>query len=213
MKIKLMKDNGLAPKYSVLECKDKKAKELIDDKIGIEYTDEVKELEQKQAIKEKVEDMTIEKKEVVVDKNVNILVKKFETKSFRDAVLDLKSGKIQQLEIKAPTGQDETDAADGQNLVYQGVEKVKGALELGSVIYPKCEKLPAPGANEWGRFVPYRDESTVSTTSSPRVYAPGEGNTKTPSKQAFGKHDLKFGTDAVVVYLTEEILADVNYVE
>jgi HK97 family phage major capsid protein len=45
------------------------------------------------------------------------------------------------------------------------------------------------------------------------VYAPGEGTTKTPSKQAFGKHDLKFGTDAVVVYLTEEILADVNYVE
>ena len=211
MKIKLVKDNAIAPKYSVLECKDAKAKELIDSGVGIEYTEEAKSLEQKTAIKEKVEDMTIEKKEVT--SGPNIIVKKFETKSFRDAVLDLKSGKIQQLEIKAPTGQDETDAADGQNLVYQGVEKVKGALELGAVVYPKCEKLPAPGANEWGRFVPYRDEATVNTTSSPRVYAPGEGVSKTPSKQAFGKHDLKFGTDAVVVYLTEELLADVNYIE
>lgn len=158
--------------------------------------------------------MTIEKKEVAVDqKDVQVLVKKFETKSFRDCVLDLKSGKIPQIEMKAPTGQDETDAADGLNLVYQGVEKVKGALELGSVIYPKCEKLPAPGANEYGRFVPYRDEATVSTTSSPRIFTPGEGTAKTPGKQAFGKHDLKFGTDAVVVYLTEEIMADVAYLE
>lgn len=213
MLIKLMKDNSFAPKYSVLDVDELTAKELKDSGTGVEFTKEVESAEQKSAIKE-IASMTIEKKEVTIDqKDVQVLVPKYEKKSFRDAILDLKSGKIPQIEMKAPTGQDETDAADGLNLVYQGVEKVKGALELGSVIYPKCEKLPAPGPSEYGRFVPYRDESTVSTTSSPRIFAPGEGTAKTPSKQAFGKHDLKFGTDAVVVYLTEELLADVNYIE
>ena len=215
MLVKLLKDHKEAKAESIVEVDQVTSDELVAGGIAVIYTPELKTIEEVEA-KQKLEKEVINMADTEIKKEEagpQIIVKKFETKSFRDAILDLKSGKVSSIEMKAPTGQDETDAADGLNLVYQGVEKVKGALELGSVVYPKCEKLPAPGANEYGRFVPYRDEATVSTTSSPRIFAPGEGTAKTPSKQAFGKHDLKFGTDAVVVYLTEEIMADVAYLE
>ena len=215
MLVKLLKDHKDSKAESLVEVDEVTSEELVAGGIALVYTPEVKASEEAEA-KKKLEQEVIKMSDTEVKKEEagpQILVKKFETKSFRDCVLDLKAGKIPQIEMKAPTGQDETDAADGLNLVYKGVEQVKGALNLGAVIAPKCEKLPAPGPSEYGRYIPYRNETTLNTNSSPKIFNPGEGTAKTPSKQAFGKHDLQFGTDAVVVYLTEEILADVAYLE
>jgi HK97 family phage major capsid protein len=92
------------------------------------------------------------------------------------------------------------------------MDSLHGELLLGSVLWQKCEKLPL-GPNEFGRFIPIRDESTLNTTSAPRSYNPGEGISGTPTKMAFGKIDLKLGKDMAITYLTDEIMADVGYIQ
>lgn len=216
MRIKLIKDYFSAKAGQVIECKDEDGQTLIKDGHTL-YTDEMLAADKALVIEKFKEDnkMTIENEVKEVKKEItapNVIVKT-PKKGLVDAIKDLKSGKLNEIELRAPTGQDETDDADGKYLVYQGMDTLRGALMMDSVIWPKCQKITSFGPNEYGRFIPYRDESTVNTTSSPRIYAPGEGTAKTPSKQAFNRHDLKLGTDAVVVYLTDEILSDVNYIE
>jgi len=198
--------DGDYPVGSILEVTDAYGKKLTEDGICVAYD---KEAETKE-IKNKVEIKNMSEVKVE-NKDINIKIAKKD--SFADGIKGLVSGELKEITLKAPSGQDETDAADGLNLVYQGMDTLRGALMLGSVVYPKCQKITSFGPNEYGRFIPYRDESTVNTTSAPRTYAPGEGVSKTPVKMAFGKHDLKLGTDTCVVYLTEEILADVGYIE
>ena len=200
-----MKD-GNYPAGSLLDVTDAHGKKLTDEGICVAYDKEAetKEIKTKVEIKQ-MSEVKVENKEV----NIKIAKKD----SFADGIKALVSGEINQITLKAPTGQDETDASDGLNLVYQGMDTLRGALMMGSVIYPKCQKITSFGPNEYGRFIPYRDESTLNATSALRPYQPGEGVAKTPSKMAFGKHDLKLGVDAVVTYLTEEILQDVSYLE
>lgn len=187
---------------SVLDVDDIQANEMIKSGEAQIYVKEVE-----------VKEIELEiKKEIKMADEVKV-TKSVEKKAFADGIKALASGEIRELLVKAPTGQDETDAVDGLNLVYQGMDELHGALMEESVVWGKCEKIRSFGPNEYGRFIPYRDESTMNTTSAPRTYAPGEGCAKTPVKMAFGKHDLKLGTDSCVVYLTEEILQDVNYIQ
>lgn len=210
MKIKMLMDlvrDGLkVAKDSIVDADDVTAKELIEAKSAIEYVEEVIVAEAKEV------KQAIEQKEVKEVKH-NIKVIESPKKMFADGIKSLARGEIKEIVLKAPTGQDETDNADGKYLVYQGMDTLRGALMQDSVIFPKCEKITSFGPSEYGRFIPYRDESTLNTTSAPRTYAPGEGGAKTPVKMAFNRHDLKLGTDTCVVYLTDEILSDVGYIE
>lgn len=204
MQIKLIKDVDKGSKHiagTLVDVDDVTGKGMIESGEAEPYVkaDEQREIEQRI-------------KEIKMSDAVKV-TKSVEKKSFTEGIKALIAGNVRELVLKAPTGQDETDAADGQNLVYQGMDTLKGALMEDSIIYAKCEKINSFGPNEYGRFIPYRNESTLNTTSAPRTYAPGEGISKTPTKMAFGKHDLKLGTDSALVYLTEEILADVNYIE
>jgi HK97 family phage major capsid protein len=215
MRIKLVKEYEGQPIDSVIEIADEQGNALI--KEGhILFTDAVEKDEQEVEVKNLKEEikMTIEQKEVVKEVAPQIIVKQEAPLiKFSNAIKQMKSGKLQGITLKAASGQNEGTAADGGYLVIQGLDELQGALELGSVIYPKCRKMNNFGPNEYGKFIPYRDESTLNTTSAPRVYEPGEGNAKTATKMAFNKHDLKLATDAVVVYLTDEILSDVDYLQ
>lgn len=220
IKIKLLKEVKGTPAGSVVEADEIHAKSLVADALATEWTKEVQDAEAKevadaeQALVAKQEKIMTEAIVVPVEnKDINIIVKQPAKNTFVDAVKGIMSGKLDQVVLKAPSGQNEGTAGEGGVLVYQGMDTLHGALMLGSVVYPRCEMIRSFGPNEYGRFIPYRDESTLTTTSTPRTYAPGEGNAKTPTKMAFNRHDLKLGTDAAVVYLTEEILSDVNYLE
>jgi len=210
MKIKLLtnidKDGIKLIKDSILDVDEKTSAEMIESKSAEAYVEEV----EKEQIKQEIVKMT----EKTEEKKVEVVkIKDSPQKKFIDGIRSLATGEIKEITLKAPTGQDESSGADGQYLVYQGMDTLKGALMADSVIWGKCERITSFGPSEYGRFIPYRDESTLNTTSAPRVYAPGEGGTKTSTKMAFNRHDLKLGLDSCVVYLTDEILADVGYIE
>jgi HK97 family phage major capsid protein len=215
MRIKLVQDYFNAKQGQVIEVKDADGLLLI--KEGhVEYTAEMAKSDMAVVVEQfkkeiKMSDAVEVKKEVSAP---NILIKTVKEKTFADGIKALVDGSVKEIVCKAPTGQAETTngGADGGNLVYQGMDQLHGALTMESVLFPQCEKLPL-GPNEWGRFIPIRDESTLTPTSAPRSYNPGEGVAGTPTVMKFNKIDLKLGKFMTICYLTDEVMADVNYLE
>lgn len=196
--IKLIKD-------SILDVDDATGKAMIEAKEAIAYVEEVEKKEIEQKVQEVV--MTEEKKEEV---KVEVIQRK---ETFGEQLHALAKGKIKEIDIKAPTGLNETTNADGGYLVTHGLTQLFDFPQTGAVIAPKCQAIPV-GANLNGMKVPYLDNGgAISRTSTPRGYWIAEAAQKTATKFAFGQHDMSLGKLIFYVPMTDEIMEDVGYLE
>ena len=191
--IKVVKD-------SILELDEATAKELVEKGIAEEYKPEL----EKKEIEDKV------KKEIKMSEvKVEVVKNEVKYKDMHSVVQGLLNKEMQEVTIKAPTGINETTAADGGNLVYHELaDQIYGFAMQGAIIEPKCEKIPV-GPNANGKKLPYLDNSgAISRTATPRGYWVAEGGQKTATKIAWGQHDLSLGKLIMYVPLTDEILED-----
>lgn len=219
MKIKLVSKFETLEAGSVIEVSDNESKSFID--AGhIIYTEDVQKSEQAEEIKNLIKEVknmsTTEVKSVEVKKEIeapNINVKPENVyKSIGKALTALKLGDIKEITLKA-TGANEGTAADGGNLVFQLPDSLQEKMIPYATVYNDCRKVTDFPDGVYGRPIPYKNVSTLSSTSAPRTYEPGEGAAVTVTKLIYGIHDLKLGSDKCYSAITHELLSDVSYIE
>ena len=215
MKIKLLSNHKQGEVElvigSILEVDEVTGKELLASNVAEAY-DEAKEVKE---IEIEVKNMTteIKKDETPLEqKDINITVKENVWSNIAKSLGDLKSGKITEITLKS-TGSNETTAGDGGNLVYQLPDSLQEKMIPYASVYADCRKVSDFPDGVYGRPIPYKNVSTLNTTSVPRTYEPGEGAAVTVTKLAYGIHDLKLGSDKVYCAITAELLSDVSYIE
>lgn len=187
---------------SILIVEDEVAKGWVEKGIAIEYTDEVKQKEQEEAINLKLKEekqMKIENKETIEVKAPTIQKKTF--------------GETVQMICKATTGQNITTSADGGYLTYTELFRdiVSADIPTG-VIWDKCSKLELQD-RATAIQIPYLNNTGNSSTSAPRAYAVAEGGQKTVTKLAFGAQTLTLKKQVIRIPLTWEIMEDVSVLE
>jgi HK97 family phage major capsid protein len=109
--------------------------------------------------------------------------------------------------VKA-TGMSEAINADGGFLIPQGWSNaLLTAMQAESMLLPRTMAVPIASNNV---AMPYVNVTTQATswTGGLTVYKMGEGATKTSSKVAFGRLELKLKKMAVLAYATDELLED-----
>lgn len=218
MKLKLVKEFDGHAVGTVIEVED--AKSFSD--VAEIYDEAAEKAEAVKAIKEtKMADpVTVVTREVETTKEVMQEVKPAGNKQVRlesagDLFQKALSGGMKQgitfasrIEQRAPVGMNETTSADGGYLVsHEIASSIYGRLFSGGKIYPKTTKIQV-GPNYNGLKLPYLDIGTQTATSQPRLYRLAEGATKTPTKFAFGQHDLSLVKLIGLVPVTEELLQD-----
>jgi HK97 family phage major capsid protein len=201
MKIKMLKTEKIGEvdvlENSIATIDEVTGKSLVENKLAIEYTPEVEELEKQEALKMINELKEQELKEI---KNMSI-----ENKVQDEFVI----GKMfQRMAKKSITGNSETSsAADGGNLVTTGISALQPLVLLGSQVYSKCRRIPVQ-ANCNAMKVPYDNSSKFVKNSAPVVTNPAEGVAGTATKLVTGSRTLTLTKSQIPLYVTEELLED-----
>lgn len=219
MKIKMLKTEKVGEveviENSIATIDEATGKSLVENKLAIEYTPEVEEVEKQEALKMLNELKEQELKEI---KNMSIEVKaeaKPEFKSmgeFLGAVVKAgKTGEVDSRLMQKSTGQSEGTVGDGGYTVSVDLAKfITQQAQAESVMIGKCAKMEiAPYMT--GIKIPQVNESARSATTlygGVRVYAPGEGVAKTAFKQAYTQKQIDLKKLCAVNYLTDELMQD-----
>lgn len=204
MKLKLIKQHKDMIVGSIVETDEKTAKDLIEKSIAIEYTAEVEKAEKSSAIKLEATKMATE----IEVKDVKVEVKdEHVIKSVGDWMINLtKSPDKIKMEQKASGMSEGTNADGGYLLTPQITSQIFGATIPGSVIYPKCFKLPIQSNSI---KLPIFLNTGNSSTTPPRMYPiTPDGGSKTGTKPVLYQKTLSLVTWSYLVYATEELLED-----
>uniref|UniRef100_A0A6M3KUW9 Putative capsid protein n=1 Tax=viral metagenome TaxID=1070528 RepID=A0A6M3KUW9_9ZZZZ len=207
MRIKLIvKDVDLLklPEGSIVDIEDTIAKEYIEKKTAIEYTDDIAKQERDEKIKTILETKMTQELEVKDGAKIEVKAPTVEKKSFGETI---------QMICKATTGQNITAGADGGYLTYTELfREIVDVAIPGGVIWPKCTKIQL-GDRATAITIPYLNNTGNTATSAPRYYPVEEGGQKTVTKLAFGKQTLTLFKQVVRIPMTWEIMEDVGIIE
>ena len=123
------------------------------------------------------------------------------------AAPDQKFANWNQERIEKISGMSEGISADGGFLIPpEWSAALIEAINEESQIAPRCRNF----AVNRGMQLPYLNRGALaySSTGGTRVYKPAEGVAKTESQPVFAKADLRLYKMAIVVYATDELIAD-----
>lgn len=210
MQIKLLDVVNGTPKDSIVEVDEITAKELIDGKKAIMFTE----------VEAKAE------KEILV-KSINVIIKKEEkkmreygteyvlAKGFRELAKQAKDeGKVEKIfTTKSVVGMSEGGANTGADLVYQALDSMQG-MWAGNItsVYSKCRKMTLPaGASSVSVPVDYFTEYAMS--SAPTVNITAEGASKTVGAAPTLAVTVQPKVVSSIVAVTDEMLEDIPYFE
>jgi len=206
MKLKLTKALGEYTAGSLVEETDEsKAKDMISKSLAIEYTDEVIAAEKASAILSEVKSMAteIEVKDVKVEQKDDPMVIKSFGEWLNCITKDPSKIKLTQ---KANGMSEGVNADGGYLLTPQITSTIFGATIPGSVIYPKCFKIPLQSNSI---KLPIFNDTGDNATSKPRGYAvTPDGTQKTATTFALTQKTVSLVTWSYLVYATEELLED-----
>jgi HK97 family phage major capsid protein len=193
MELKLIKDFQEFKAGSVLDVDELTFKELIDGEIA------TKDFETKSV--ETLENEVIEELKQKSQKNI-----KKEDKIMDELII----GKFFQNVLKKTiTGNNETTAADGGNLVFAGLAEIENLIMQSSQVYAKCRKIRL-AKNSNAMKVPVMDTGVYTAAGLPAVTNPSEGSYGTASKLAFDARTLTLTKSSIVVPVTTELMEDVE---
>lgn len=123
------------------------------------------------------------------------------------AAPDQKFHNWNQERVEKISGMSEGIAADGGFLIpTEWSTALVEAISEESQIASRCRNFPV----NHNLQLPYLNRGSLATSSTggTRVYKPAEGVAKTTSYPVFAKADLRLHKMAIVVYATDELLAD-----
>lgn len=204
IKIKQVSEQCKASIGSLVETDEATAKDMISKDIAVEYTEDIKAIEQAEAIKKEIKIMAteIEVKDTKVEVKDEMVVK-----SFGEWMQCLTKEPAKIKHTQKANGMSEGQNADGGYLLTaQITNEIFGATIPGSVIYPKVTKIPLQSNSI---KLPIFNDTGDSATSAPRGYpVTPDGTQKTSTKPQLTQKTVSLVTWAYLVYATEELLED-----
>ena len=225
MKVKLLVPVDGADKDVIVDCDEAKAKELVDGKKAVEYTDEMQKVDE-QVIKDKITNevsKASEEKVMTIEKTSGIEVIKDESeqkmkwKSFGEflgAVVKAdRDGVVDNRLVQKISGQSETSnaGADGGYTVSTDIANfITQQIQNESVMAKKCSHMEI-GPLFTGIKIPQLNETTRSVTTlygGVRVYCVAEGVAKTPFVSKITQATASLKKLCAVNYVTDELLQD-----
>jgi len=194
MKIKLLQEYvGIQPGVEI-DVSDAVAQELITKKVAGE-------IETKSA--------PVQKHDIPAFKSVGETIK---------AVAEHKLYGKEDVRLKASLGQGEDSTAAGGAILFHPVlqNEIFTAIKAESKIASACSdiRITQPGVN--GVILPQINETARSGSGiygGVVGYAVSEGSAITPSTMAFAQKDISCKKMGLLIYVTKEMLADVDYIE
>lgn len=203
MRIKLLEMVNDTPSDSIIETDENLAKELIEGKKAISFS-EVEEKAERDAVIKSI--TIIEKKE---DKNMTTELD-IQKKWMDDPQL---LGKFfQHICGKTITGNAEDSAANGAALVYTGQAALQPLVMLASRVFSKTTKIPiAAGAN--AMKVPFSISDKIVKGTAPVISEPGEGVAFTATKGQLEAATLTLVKHGATIAITDELLEDAASVD
>ena len=234
MKLKTIKAYNDLEIGSIIECDETTQKELLDSKTAIEYTNEVKEQEKvelvkeiKNAVKKEINNMdTIEEKKVTgtveVTKHAYSEFGGWKGQNKEQAAADylvavkragLGMGFDSRLESKALNGIGESSGT-GTNLVTPTFinDIIQRQFMQTAVFAPKCfdyKMVEGSGPVALIKQVSETYRNSTSTFGGIRVYKVTEGNDITPSAPAFTQKSMTVSMAAALLPISEQAMRDV----
>lgn len=207
MKVRFIKDYENISAGSTAEIVDEKsAKELIEKLIAENYDEKVASAEQENAIKKEVDVMSneqVEKKEVKVEAVDEKVVIKSLGQWAQAVTRDHEAIRTTQ---KASGMSEGVNADGGYLLTPEITSQIFGATIPGSVIYPKCTKIPIKSNSI--KLPIYLNTGNTATTP-PRMYPiTPDGGAKTGTKPVLSQKTLSLVTWSWLEYATEELIED-----
>jgi len=207
MKIKFVKDYENYTAGSIVENVDEKsAKELKEKSFAIDYDEKTASAEQEQAIKKEVDIMSddkVEKKEVKVEAADEKVVIKSLGQWAQSITREPEAIRVTQ---KASGMSEGVNDSGGYLLTPEITSQIFGATIPGSVIYPKCMKLPIKSNSI---KLPIYLNTGNSATNPPRMYPiTPDGGAKTGTKPVLYQKTLSLVTWSWLEYATEELIED-----
>ena len=209
MKIKIKKVNSICTAQigSLVETDNETAKKMVSGDIAVEYTDEVMATEKASAIKKEVTkvmatELEVKDQKIEVKDNIAPIATVGE---WMQAVSKKDVAKLEMAQ-KASGMSEGVNADGGYLLTPQITSQIFGATIPGSIIYPKCQKLPLQSSSI---KLPIWNNTGVSSTSAPRGFpVTPDGTQKTSTKPVLTQKTVSLVTWSFLVYATEELLED-----